>query len=166
MRVDISNIVKSNGASMDLEFHEGLDGMETISEDHVFGNNFEFIGKLANTDGILRLTGRLKAEYSTVCYRCLKPLNGVLDLPIGEIFEKHRGRDDDEVYVYADDSLDIDKPLRDNIILSLPMKRLCSEECKGLCPKCGKDLNLGECNCGDDDADPRMKSLNDYFKSM
>lgn len=57
------------------------------------------------------------------------------------------------------DKIDITTDVREFALLSIPMKKLCSDNCKGLCPKCGKDLNKEECNCKTDDIDPRWKPL-------
>ena len=63
-------------------------------------------------------------------------------------------------YIEAPDyKLDTDALLRDDILLELPSKFLCKESCKGLCPKCGKNLNEGPCNCNTNETDPRLAVL-------
>jgi DUF177 domain-containing protein len=64
------------------------------------------------------------------------------------------------IYLPIDaDKINIVSDVRDYALLAVPMKKLCKEDCKGLCPKCGKDLNEGECNCVKEEMDPRWEPL-------
>jgi uncharacterized protein len=71
-------------------------------------------------------------------------------------------KDDDLIFINSD-TLDITEIIENNIILTLPIKRLCKEDCKGLCHKCGTNLNFSTCHCNDDDIDPRLAKLKDLF---
>jgi uncharacterized protein len=63
---------------------------------------------------------------------------------------------------YEGDAVDLDELVREQILLGLPSRRLCREECKGLCPKCGADLNAGDCSCEQGEADPRWSALAEW----
>ena len=63
-----------------------------------------------------------------------------------------------------DGLLDIGEYVRTAVILELPSRFLCREECKGLCPKCGADLNAATCSCGDKEPDPRWDALKAFFE--
>ncbi|MDF2674142.1 MAG: hypothetical protein K0R09_2410, partial [Clostridiales bacterium] len=63
-----------------------------------------------------------------------------------------------------ENSIDLKDMVMDNIILSMPIKFLCSPECRGLCPVCGKNLNKYQCNCNKNNVDPRLAVLKDLFK--
>ncbi len=63
---------------------------------------------------------------------------------------------------YDGEELDITEDIRDMVILSLPMKPLCSDTCKGLCPKCGTNLNEEKCNCVLEEIDPRLEKLREF----
>ena len=64
------------------------------------------------------------------------------------------------VYLPVDaDKIEITNDVRDYALLAIPMKKLCREDCKGLCPRCGKDLNEGDCNCAEKEIDPRWEPL-------
>jgi uncharacterized protein len=66
----------------------------------------------------------------------------------------------DIIYLHPEtDKIDLSEDVRDYALLALPMKKLCSENCKGLCPKCGKNLNDGPCECRDEKIDPRWEPL-------
>ena len=165
MRVNISEITKVEGASMDLEFNQVISELEGTAEGFSFSKPVCFKGQLANTGGIIKLSGHLTVEYSTGCYRCLNEVNGKVDVDIRENFVNTSSKADDETYEYEGNYIELDGALKDNIILNLPMKQACSEECRGLCPKCGANLNEGECTCKDDYINPQMQVLENYFKN-
>ena len=71
--------------------------------------------------------------------------------------------DDGEFVVVPDDQLDADQLLTEDILLDVPSKFLCSPECKGLCPVCGKNLNQGDCGCVQEQVDPRLAVLKDLL---
>ena len=121
---------------------------------------------MTNTNGILQLNGRLKAVYSSECYRCLGAVKKDMDLKINENFINSGEDEQPDMYTFEGKMLDISKALKDNIILSLPMKQLCSYDCKGLCISCGANLNKTQCNCNNKDTDPRMEGLGKYFKKL
>ena len=72
--------------------------------------------------------------------------------------------DEDEMTVIPDMKLDLEEFCYDEILLSLPTKFLCDENCKGLCPTCGQDLNQGECSCNEKEIDPRLAALAELLK--
>ncbi len=165
MKVDISDIIRVNGASMKLDFEEAPSQQEPVEGYHLEGT-LSFTGTLTNTNGILQLDGRLMTAYSSECYRCLSKVGRVLDVKIKENFINSADADGSDMYPFEGKILDLDKALRDNIILNLPMKQLCSGDCKGLCSRCGANLNEEQCGCGDDDIDPRLEGLNKYFDNL
>lgn len=95
------------------------------------------------------------------CDRCLKELNVQIALPFEQTFYKDEAEFDDQ-YVYNSSLLDITQAIRDEIVLSLPMSLLCSDDCKGLCPKCGCNLNEKQCDCDTTRENPFsiLKNLN------
>lgn len=165
MKVNISDIIRVNGASIELNFEEEPTEKE-LDEGCLLDGKLSFDGKLTNKNGILQLDGRLKAGYSTECYRCLSAVSEVLELDINESFINSADAKQTDLYPFEGKVLDISKALNDNIILNLPMKQLCSNDCKGLCRKCGANLNEVQCGCDKDDIDPRMEGLNKYFDNL
>ena len=80
------------------------------------------------------------------CDKCLKSITKSIELPFSQTFYKD-GAEDEQDYVYFDSKLDATKAVRDEIVLSLPLSFVCSDDCKGLCPKCGTNLNEQQCDC-------------------
>jgi uncharacterized protein len=116
-----------------------------------------------------RLEGSVRTELELPCSRCLEPFRLPVDasfdqryLPQSEASgdsETEVGDDDLETSFYRDDEIDLDELAREQFYLLLPMKPLCQESCKGLCPQCGTNLNAGACSCTPAWDDPRLAPL-------
>ena len=87
------------------------------------------------------------ATVQTVCDRCLADLE--LEMDIDENYYLFPENTPDVDYFYSGDEIELDDFVRETLVMNMPGKVLCSEDCKGLCPKCGADLNLGDCGCKD-----------------
>ena len=125
-----------------------------------------------------RLVGTVKTELELDCSRCLEPFKLPVDrefdlrfLPAGAA--EPETDDDDETEVedddvaitfYRDEQIDLDELLREQFYLTLPMKPLCSEACKGICPQCGTNRNTAPCDCSPQWEDPRMAGLKTLLK--
>jgi uncharacterized protein len=119
--------------------------------------------------GRFRLVGHVTGEVELACSRCLEPFT----LPVTTDFdlryvphtdnsgegEREVEEDDLTTAFYADDQIDLGHLVLEQLHLALPMKPLCSETCKGLCPQCGTNLNTGSCNCDPRWEDPRLAAL-------
>ncbi len=165
MRVNVSDIVKTEGEGVDVDFFGDLPGLQEYDTPVEFKPSFKFTGRIVNLGGLLKLSGSLHFEFSANCLRCLTPVETAADIKVEESFVEASKSEDVDAYTFEGNVVDIDKPLMDNIILALPMKILCSEDCKGLCKTCGTNLNIKNCNCDEHEiVDPRMEILKDYFK--
>lgn len=129
------------------------------------------LGKF-NTQVVLnKFDDQIILEASTIaaanfnCDRCGAEYNQDVESKYKMIYLLRGDTEEEEInikYLSPDaDKIDIESDVRDYLILSIPMKNLCKEDCKGLCFKCGKDLNEGECSCSDDEIDDRWKALSD-----
>jgi uncharacterized protein len=116
-----------------------------------------------------RLVGTVKTELELGCSRCLEPFRMPVDasfdiryLPASEASsepEREIEEEDLETSYYSEDQIDLNQLLREQFYLALPMKPLCQEGCKGLCPQCGTNLNTGTCACAPAWEDPRLAGL-------
>jgi uncharacterized protein len=119
----------------------------------------------------IRITGELDTTLEVNCSRCLEPARIGVSKPFDLFFrERDEGMfdEDEEVELDEEDTrtafftgtkLAIGDILREQILLALPMKALCTVDCKGLCPTCGTNLNAGSCACPAEDFNPHMDSL-------
>ena len=163
MKVDISDILTVNGASARIDWTGEPPEREPV-EGCIIDGDISFSGTLTNNNGILHLDGWLEAAYKSACYRCLGEVRGTLRLRVKENFSSSTDAEQNDMYPSEGKKLDISRALNDNIILNLPMKHLCSEQCRGLCSKCGANLNEVQCGCSDDSIDPRMEGLSKFFE--
>ena len=116
-----------------------------------------------------RLSGRVATTLELPCSRCLEPFAWPVDagfdlryLPqSAATAEGEREIDDNDLATayYRDDEIDLGQLMQEQFYLSLPMKPLCSDDCKGLCPVCGTNLNRGTCDCNTQWEDPRLAAL-------
>ena len=165
MKIDISHIVRINGANEEIQFNQVLESLEGIFKSIEFDESVDFKGTLFNEGGILYLTGQLHTCYHADCFRCTKNVKKCVDITVNETIMRAGKAEDEDVYTYEDNTLDIGTIIKDNIVLSAPMKVLCGDNCKGLCDKCGKDLNEDVCSCSDDSIDPRLEVLKNFFEN-
>lgn len=107
-------------------------------------------------------SGRMSGEVEMECRRCLSPARGKVDEELHLLFADAADEESDDSDVYMLDSrattVDLRPALREQWLLSVPGFALCQEDCKGLCPRCGVDLNLGPCDCTPV-TDPRWAAL-------
>jgi uncharacterized protein len=116
-----------------------------------------------------RLVGRVRTELELTCSRCVEPYLFPIDAQFDQRYlpssaasgetETQVGEGDLETSYYADDEIDLNELMREQFYLALPMKPLCREDCRGLCPQCGTNLNTGTCDCAPVWEDPRLAAL-------
>ncbi len=118
-------------------------------------------GLVRSRAGLMTLEAETTVPYETNCARCLKPLSGVFTHTFTRtLATKLENEDNDDYLIIRNDRIDIDESLLEDLILNLGFVYLCKEDCKGLCPKCGKDLNEGDCGCSSvKEIDPRLAIL-------
>ena len=134
--------------------------------DSEFFGNVDLNCKMDKSSHQIVLTCEGEANVHSVCDRCNADFDETVDFNFQTIylFTKDYITDEDEQenvrYISPEKtSINLDDDVRDFGLLSLPMKKLCSEDCKGLCPKCGKNLNDGQCDCKTEDVNPVWEPL-------
>jgi uncharacterized protein len=138
--------------------------------------------KLTRSDEEVDLKGDLIVTSSPTCDRCLKQYRQERTIPLvahmTPLYENERQREremdegmvgevvkeDEEFSYYEGDRIHLDEVVAEQLVLAEPMKHLCSENCQGLCQRCGKDLNEGPCNCVEEHVDPRWAPLKNLIK--
>lgn len=124
----------------------------------------------------MRARGEISAKIVAPCDRCLKEVSIRVEIPFDLIYAsgdpgaghtgEHELRERDlDFAVYENDQIDLDELILEQLELSLPGRVLCREECRGLCPQCGADLNIERCDCAAQ-VDPRWQALADLKARM
>lgn len=109
-------------------------------------------------EGILAI-GVLEGALSLRCARCLKEFERGFSVQLSELFVPFPHQDSDEYPLDPEGFLDPDQMVRDAVGVELPFAPVCRPDCRGLCSRCGGDLNLGECTCTEREIDPRWDAL-------
>jgi uncharacterized protein len=125
-------------------------------------------------DQRFHLDGNVKTTLELTCGRCLEPFRLDVDAPFDLRYlpkaantgegEAEIEEDDLTTAYYADDNIDLGQLMTEQFHLALPMKPLCAQTCRGLCPQCGTNLNLGSCECLTTWEDPRLAALKSLLK--
>jgi uncharacterized protein len=164
LRLDVSYLVKqSPGTHKDFEFNfPRLD----FPPDLILLDIQGIIAISVTEDGVVA-EGDLTAKTDLDCSRCLDGYQQPIKIQFAEIFSAHpREQFEDELgeeMLPADGSLNLGPIIRDYAVLDIPIRRLCSEDCKGLCPVCGMNLNKEDCGHKVESLDPRLESLKDLL---
>ena len=160
MLLGLSKIIDCPGAS--LPFSISLD-----LSDLRFGNCYpvsesvDAEGIIRNTAGVLMMTGALHTTIHGVCDRCASDFDQYVEIPIDVVLVTeliNEENEDEWVFPLEGDSANLEEIVRTVFVLNLDSKLLCSDDCAGLCCRCGKNLNDGPCNC-QKELDPRFAAL-------
>ena len=118
-------------------------------------------GQVRNTAGVLMMTGSIDTTIHGTCDRCADHFDRDVHIPIDVVLVTEMANEENEdewVFPLEGDSADLDDIVRTVFVLNLDSKLLCKEDCKGLCHRCGKNLNDGPCSC-QKELDPRFAAL-------
>ena len=158
MRLDLRDIIHVPEASKPFRFQLDLSDLEFYGK-HLISRPVQVEGSVTNHAGALVLEGTASSLLDLACDRCGKEfsrekvveLNCLLAAELED--EEH-----DEIYLLEGNEVDLDEVAGTAFILAMDTKNLCSDNCKGLCAKCGADLNNGPCGCRPE-VDPRLAAL-------
>ncbi len=156
MYIELDAVFGNEGAVKEFDYEYAL-------EDELIASPVRVSGKVFNKTGIVNL--RAEAEYTlhAECARCSAPISKKTAVKVEHCLIAHAENEDNDYYIVVENMrLDLDALVSEDIFLAMPPRFLCSEDCKGLCPVCGADLNVSPCNCGGA-TDPRWDVLKNLF---
>ncbi len=156
MLLDISKAKKDPGSICHVDTVQVIEDILFLKNSYHFTQPVKLSADYVYTDGQLSMEGFFETSIEVECSRCLQLFEYPLHIDFQEVFFQEENADfDDEVYTFEEDKLSLDRMIIDNILLSLPAKFLCREDCKGICPGCGVNLNKEACRCdhSQDEAD-------------
>lgn len=123
----------------------------------------------------IRVKGSLDVSMTAECDRCLEPAGFPIATKFDLVYrpekearpaeDRHLDEGEADIGFYQGEGLDLKDVIREQIILALPMQRVCRPDCKGMCPTCGQNLNLAECGCRQTAVDDRWAALKQLSKS-
>jgi uncharacterized protein len=168
MRIELE---KLGGGRGDFAHVYQPDELNPVDERVSLAAPAEVRGRVRRTGVGVAVDGHIDTQVKVECDRCLKPV----ELPVSADFalEYITGADYESslavalneeemsVSVFDGESIDVDEIVKEQVLLAVPARTLCREDCKGICPECGIDLNTGRCNCAAEEVDPRWAALKD-----
>jgi uncharacterized protein len=174
--------LRMNIVVAEINEDEGLDvhHLYPKGEPRLAGEEGSLIGRselslrATRADDKVELTGSVSALVGFECDRCLTPLSVPVEQsfdllyvpPLGTGDEHELGEKDLSIGFYQGGVIDVDDLVREQIELALPMARLCSDECRGLCPECGANLNDGKCACDVEQVEMRWAALKELKSKL
>lgn len=172
MLLDLSELLSGNCREKIFDTEIGFDEFDSsMGRFLVTGKCLPKITVTALGGKKYAVTGDGSVNLSIPCARCLEEVNTQVDFSIERELDFNDDTDESDERMeemnYIDGyHLDVDKLVHTEILMSMPLRVLCSEDCKGLCYKCGANLNKGECGCDREQLDPRMSVIRDIFKNF
>ena len=161
MRLKIGDREATLGFRDGFRFETTAEGLDVSEADARFRGPLVVEGTLENTGGAFRVSGEVRATRAFVCDRCLAATEAQERYPFEENFHRGSGADDEEGF--GEGGIDLVPLAHDAVLTALPIRNLCRPDCKGLCPKCGADLNQDDCGCDREVVDPRLEVLKDLM---
>ena len=148
MQIHLSDITDSEGKIIQFSSEVELDKISFQMGEFPILDRSPVELRIANTGNkVLELTGKGSLTVGIPCDRCLEQVSVTIPYDI-------------------DRNLDVDRLVYLEVLMSWPLKVLCKEDCKGICSRCGKNLNEGPCGCAEEPKDPRMAAISDIFSKF
>lgn len=156
MFIELEPIFNNEGLSKKFDYEFLMEDCDLCEKVHV-------TGEVKNNTGIVSINALAKFVLNSVCDRCATQIERETTIPVSHLLVTHlNDEDNDDFFVVDDMHFNIDELIREDILLSLPTKILCRDDCEGLCPYCGTDLNKSKCNC-QKPIDPRLEALKRFL---
>ena len=159
MKLGLRKIIHVPGASVPFDYEMDLTHLDFYGTRPIT-RPIRVQGKITNRAGALLLEGTASTALDLTCDRCCKPFTREKSVLLDSLLatELENEESEDEIILLEGDASDLDEVASTAFILAMDIINLCSEDCKGLCGRCGADLNLGPCTCKSD-VDPRLAAL-------
>ena len=165
MQVDLRQIFQLEGET--LELTHSMDFSLVNFGTSTFSTPVSLFGKIENRSNIVKIRYTVQFTMNYLCDRCLSERTKDWKMCFEHVLVHRLYGDDDDDYILVEGyMLDLEELVENDILLGLPTKLLCKEDCKGLCQFCGKDLNDGNCSCEKETVNPQFAALKKLFNEQ
>lgn len=163
MLLKLKDVFINDGSRFEFDYSLPLSELD-INGDYPFKSPVRVLGTAVNRAGVVELNVDAVFEYTTRCDRCFVPMTKQMKLSFAHGLATELIDEENDDYIETPDyTLELDEVVISDILLNLPSKMLCRDDCKGLCPDCGANLNEGDCGCNIQKIDPRLEALKDLI---
>lgn len=145
--LNVAQAIKNPGQAYPFEAAVTLEPMEVLGDTVAFQDIRAEGEYLSTGDQHVSLKAKVTAKAETRCSRCLEPVTIPIAANVDADFDRQPDPEDPDLYSFEASTIELTDAVRDALLLELPLRILCSEDCKGLCPVCGINLNKGTCTC-------------------
>ncbi|MHB1419010.1 MAG: YceD family protein [Bacillota bacterium] len=173
MRINVAELKKNPGMTLEAVLNEKGEAFDYQGEEISFHSPVYVVLTVKNNGRIFPVAGTIKTELEMLCGRCLEKFifpiqtefmenfrqEGILQ----ETLEDGNKDEEEEIRTYVGDAIDLGEAVQEAIFLALPMKAVCTSECRGLCPVCGANRNHQDCICSTASVDHRFEVLKKLF---
>ncbi len=172
LNIDVSGALPSVGDRKRVDGSAELRVSEGFEIDFFPGDDLRWSLELRRIAGAVEVAGDVVGEVTLTCFRCLESFSFSVSIKLREHalwLTGDTGEQAEEAapdYVVSDGMLDLEPILRDSVALAFPVRRVCDESCKGLCVRCGANLNLEPCGCDVRPVDVRLSPLAELKKKL
>ncbi|HEY0724848.1 MAG TPA: DUF177 domain-containing protein [Pyrinomonadaceae bacterium] len=166
MRIELENL---EGGKGDFAHVYQPEDLNPVDERISLSGPATVSGKIWQAGNEVFVNGHVETRAQVECDRCLQPVeipvstDFALEYVTGSEYEAARAVELTEaemsIAVFDGEAIDIDEIVKEQVVLTVPTRMLCREDCKGICPECGADRNSGECSCSTNEIDPRWAAL-------
>ena len=165
MHIHLSESLTGERESRDYEVELGFDAFDDgVSHYPVIEKQPVQLRITKISEKQLRFEANVSFSLSMPCDRCLEPVTVPFSYTVSrEADFKEESAEEEQAYIEGY-TLDVDALVRDELFVHIPVKVLCREDCRGICNRCGANLNYGDCGCDVTEPDPRMAAIRDIFR--
>lgn len=147
MKINLKQLFNITGETKDISYQITPDELPSVRGGYKFASPVSIEGRLYNRAGVVYLDYSAYLSFDLSCDRCLKEFTRDFHYDFSHIVVPSLSGDNDDYIVADGESIEMNDIAVTDILLQLPTKILCKEDCKGLCPRCGCDLNERTCDC-------------------
>lgn len=173
LKINVEDIIRRICLAIEFEESLSLDDFSYLGEMLRFPEPLIIKGNISEAgEDMLLLTADVTGKVLLNCGYCTEAYEHPIDLSIEAKYNNALSDDDPDYYSVLEDSIDLSKVVLDFLLMELPIKRRCREDCKGLCSSCGTNLNHDDCTCkkdyeseSDEAIDIRLEKLKEFFNN-
>lgn len=159
MLLQLKEVFLNDGHRLEFDYSLPMQDFE-LNGDYPFKSPVQLNVSAVNRAGLVELNVKADFYYTTRCDRCFEDITKHMKFTFNHKLAVSLIDEENDDYIETPDySLELDDVVMSDILLELPSKILCKDDCKGICPKCGQNLNQGECKCSKKLVDPRLEIL-------
>ncbi len=159
MLLQLKEVFVNEGRRLEVDYSLPMNDFD-INGDYPFKSPVKVSASAVNRASLVELKVKAVFDYTTRCDRCFDDIVKHLEFTFTHGLATALMNDENDDYIETPDyTLELDEVVISDIVLNLPRKFLCREDCKGICPECGKNLNDGDCDCNKTPVDSRLEIL-------